>query len=330
MQPTINLVAGGYATAPVQGSRDDEFDFYSKLLSSTSSASSHLGLEIPLFMNATIHKNKDEDLILNSLISAGCPNSILSLVPGTMQNLTRDKQFGLASDDASGRLQAVNFVKQASEAVIRINKSLGRNAIVAVEVLSAPSRVEGVSSSASSLTKSLIEISKFDWFGAEILLEHCDQGGLLPDVKPQKGFLSFTEELEAINSANAALSGNSTKIGVSINWARAVLETRDISRPIQLIKSAAELLRCVIFSGCSAHPCPYGEFQDSHMPWDVTAEKSLLTRKIIDETLMIAKKTTSLLVCGVKVTLQPAEATPAVRADVNLEMIKAIEDALQC
>jgi len=329
MQPT--LVAGGYATAPVQGSRDDEIDFYSKLLSSTSSTTIGLGLEIPLFMNSTIHKNKDEDLILNSLISAGCPRSILTLVPGSMQNLAIDKHFGLASDDASGRLQAVNFVKQANEAVIRINKSLGRNAIVAVEVLSAPSRVEGVSSSASSLTISLIEISKFEWFGAEILLEHCDQGGLLSDVKPQKGFLSFTEELEAINAANAALSGsgNSTKIGVSINWARAVLETRDIQRPIQLIKSAGELLRCIIFSGCSAHPCPYGEYQDSHMPWDVTAEKSLLTRNIMTETLLAAKKTTSLLVCGVKVTLQPADATAEVRADVNIEMIKAIEDALK-
>jgi hypothetical protein len=332
MEPGPYLVLGGYATAPVQGSRADEIGFYSRLLSPISSSSSStaspftVGLEIPFFLNGSVHKNGDEELVLNALNEAGSPFSILTLVPGTMQALAQNKHFGLASDDVTGRSQAIAFVKQANEALIRINKKLGRNAIVAVEILSAPSRyIEEVSSSASSLKESLIEIAtSLNWDGAELLIEHCDEGGLLKDVKPQKGFLSFSEELEAINGANATSIAIPNKIGISINWARAVLETRDVSRPLQLIESAGELLRCLIFSGCSESQGLYGSYLDSHMPWETHATGSLLTSEIISKTLATAKKTTKLLVCGVKVTLQPPESTPTERAEVNRAMVEAI------
>lgn len=316
------LVCGGYATAPVQGSRDDEISFYTSLLSS----SPKCGLEIPLFNSGKIHKSGDEDIILNALIKAGCPSSILTLVPGTMQSISQNKHFGLASDDTQGRLDAIEFVRKAKDAINRINNALGKKSIIAIEILSAPSRfAEGVSSSVASLTSSLIELSTWNLFDAEILIEHCDQGGLLKDVKPQKGFLSFDEELEAINTANKIIT-DGNKIGVCINWARAVLEIRDVSRPLQLIQSAKDLLRCLIFSGCSEKPSHegYGSFLDSHMPWYDNAEGSLLTSEEICKSILAAKTFGKLIVCGVKVTLQPPESTPEQRANVNRSMIDSI------
>jgi hypothetical protein len=124
-----------------------------------------------------------------------------------------------------------------------------------------------------------------------------------------------------VNATSIAIPN---KIGISINWARAVLETRDVSRPLQLIESAGELLRCLIFSGCSESQGLYGSYLDSHMPWETHATGSLLTSEIISKTLATAKKTTKLLVCGVKVTLQPPESTPTERAEVNRAMVEAI------
>jgi len=316
------LICGGYATAPVQGTRDDEISFYTNLLSSSPSC----GLEIPLFISGKFHKSGDEEIILNALLKAGSPSSILTLVPGTMQSISQNIHFGLASDDTQGRLAAIDFVRKAQDAINRINNALGKKSIIAIEILSAPSRfAEGVTSSVASLTSSLIELSSWNLYDAEILIEHCDQGGLLNDVKPQKGFLSFYEELEAINAANKAIS-DGRKIGVCINWARAFLETRDISRPLQLIQSAGDLLRCLIFSGCSEKPAHegYGSFVDSHMPWDENAEGSLLTREDICKSILAAKNCGKLIVCGVKVTLQPPESTPEQRAKVNRLMIDAI------
>ena len=57
--------------------------------------------------------------------------------------------------------------------------------------------------------------------GAAIIVEHCDAATAYP---PSKGFLSFEEELQSVKDANQNLGAD--VIGVSVNWARSVLEVR--------------------------------------------------------------------------------------------------------
>ena len=66
--------------------------------------------------------------------------------------------------------------------------------------------------------------------------------------------------------AAALPSEKGTPIGICINWARSVLETRDPTTPLAHARVAGELLRGVVFSGCSGEGSVYGEWLDSHAP----------------------------------------------------------------
>ena len=63
---------------------------------------------------------------------------VLTLLPGEMKRLAGDKDFGLASADASGRARALEFAEAGRLAVERLNRALGRRAVIAVQVHSAP------------------------------------------------------------------------------------------------------------------------------------------------------------------------------------------------
>ena len=56
-----------------------------------------------------------------------------------------------------------------------------------------------------------------------MVLEHCDA----PMPHPaSKGFLTLSAELEAVTTANQKTAGAAKPVGITINWARSVLETR--------------------------------------------------------------------------------------------------------
>jgi hypothetical protein len=90
-----------------------------------------------------------------------------------MSRLGADPGFGLASTSKAGRRAAIDFIRDALRAAERLNERIGRSAVVALEIHSAP-RADGQRASASALADSLKEISDWQWNGAQIVLEHCD------------------------------------------------------------------------------------------------------------------------------------------------------------
>ena len=332
-----SLFVGAYATAPKLSQHPDgtvdripEAAFYSGLRNIPLIG----GFEVPLLRGGVLHA-QDEPWVLSQLfgptVSSNPLKVVLTCVPATMVALDTDKHFGLASNVPTGRRAAVTLAQQARDAVSRINAAAGRQAVVAVEIQSAPCTLSG-SSSPAEFISSLIEIGSWDWEGAELVVEHCDAAA--PERIPAKGFLTLDDEISAVVAANAALRSRfpeSTKIGISINWARSVLETRSAETPLAHIRAAGPLLRGLIFSGCSGAPADtgYGAWLDSHMPHEGSAGGSLLTFDAIRASVAAAAGVICfpLLFLGAKVTLQPAEATPESRAAVNAELLTAIASA---
>ncbi|UPT74178.1 MAG: DUF4862 family protein [Elusimicrobiota bacterium] len=175
---------------------------------------------------------------------------VLTILPGEMDRLAKDKHFGLASADEGGRARALDFAESARLAVERLNKSLGRAAVIAVQVHSAPRLGgSGAKSSLEKLAASLSDLRARDWSGARLLLEHCDAA--VPDHAPDKGFLRIEDEVMA-----AKLSAGKTPLSMSINWGRSAVETRSAAGPVSHIERAvqADLLGALFFRGRSV-PC---------------------------------------------------------------------------
>ena len=312
----MSFFLGAYATSPCVSSWDiaAETAYYAGLKRLTGLR----GLECPF--TGQVHPY-DEAWLLDTLDPAW--DVVLTLIPGTMDRLSLNPAFGLASCDLAGRMAALAFAEEARQAVLRLNKAAGRRRVIAVEVHSAPRRgKEGTASSVGNLTQSLIELAGWDWQGAKLVLEHCD--AWRDDWQPAKGFLEFSDEIEAVHQANSAASSS---IGVTINWARSVLEDRNAAtapRHVRLARQAG-LLSGLIFSGCSGEATPWGVWQDTHMPHAPVdgishfAEASLLTAEAIRETLTAVGP--GLLYVGGKMTSRPVTASIDERVGLNQSML---------
>ena len=192
---------------------------------------------------------------------AGAPrdwSAVITAIPGTMQRLGGSPTFGLASPNAAGRREALDFVAGVQAHALRL-KAEG-TVVEAVELHSAPFP----GASAPMFRESLKEVLDWDWGTTKVLVEHCDApraGG-----RPEKGFLSIAEEVETL----ASLQGRSaTPPGLVINWARSVIETRDPATAAEHIAQArdAGVLAGVMFSGCSPVETEFGyPWIDAHLP----------------------------------------------------------------
>jgi hypothetical protein len=208
------------------------------------------GLEIPF--TGTLHKF-DEEWFL-----ARIPKHldiVITLIPATTAAVKENPKFGLASSEEAGRKDAIALTKAASAAVMRINQALGRKAVIAVQLHTAPG-----GSDVKALTTSLIELSAFDWQGAKIVLEHCD--AKIPDQKAEKGYMALSDEIAAIKASNL-------NIGITINWGRSAIEARSAAGPIEHLKQAhqAGLLTGLMFSGASDVENRFGTpWKDCHVP----------------------------------------------------------------
>jgi uncharacterized cupin superfamily protein len=191
------LVVGAYATVPKGPNktfdRDGEAAFYAGLA----------GLEragaIEIQFNGKIHSH-DEGFLMEQLTGCcqhwGC---VLTCIGGTMERLGANPLFGLASDDESGRQEAIAFAKEALDAVTRLNETR-TNRVIAVQVHSGPNRrgaaEAGGSSSQASFARSLQELLKWDWQGASLVVEHCD--AYTPTMENgfpcSKGFLALVHQ----------------------------------------------------------------------------------------------------------------------------------------
>jgi hypothetical protein len=252
----MKICIGAYAASPSANGFDIQTEsLYYEGLRSFPFLS---GLEIPFL--GTLHS--EPNWFLDQLSPQW--DSVLTPIPGVMNTLAKDPHFGLASDDTSGRARAVEFMQRMQESVATINRHVGRQAIRAVEVHSAPTLgKEGMTSSVESFADSLTQLRAWDWQGAQLLVEHCDAYKV--GQVPAKGFLTLEAEMAAITQ-----SSGTTPAGVLVNWGRSAIETRSGAGPEDHLKqaSAQGLLKGLIFSGATLDSPLYGNWSDSHAPFE--------------------------------------------------------------
>ncbi|MDX3772587.1 DUF4862 family protein [Chromatiaceae bacterium AAb-1] len=238
---------------------------------------------------------------------------VFTCIPGIMNALAVDPAFGLASENAAGRAVALAFMQQARDAIAKLNRHLGRQAVKAIQIQTAPARHKA-SSSAAALRQSLTTMLQWDWQGARILIEHCD--AYLPPQEPSKGFLALSDELEVIAQLNASLPAAMAPLGVVINWGRSVFETRRAEGALEHIMAAqqAGLLSGLMFSGVSDQPGAYGAWRDSHQPAQSSSlvrygePGSWMTEQMMQQCLAACTNAAELPVLGAKIGIRPLTA----------------------
>lgn len=221
------------------------------------------GVEQPFF--GSLHRH-DEGFLLDQLRPDW--DVVLTTLPGTMDRMKEDPAFGLASADEGGRSRALRFMDDSRRAVERINARLGRQAVRAVEVHSAPRP----SPSKDRFAQSLSELRDWDWQGATLLVEHCDAARA--DGAHDKGFLLLEDEVYAVRTSTGP-----TPLACSLNWGRSALEGRSASTPLDHIARLKEagLYGGLFFSGVTVAHAEYGSWRDSHAPFSTSCSVSLLT-----------------------------------------------------
>lgn len=315
------FIVGAYACAPVAHNMDraEEEDFWEKLAQMPLVG----GIEHPCIDQ--LHAYGDEFLL--ERIPAHW-EVVITGIPGTMGRRVQNPAFGLASHDAASRAQAVAYAKHIFEKIQKINDKLGRKAVKALEIYSAPSVDEkGQPSDPRFFLDGLQEILQWKWDCA-LLIEHCDARG---SAAPAKSFLPLEDELHALK--NVATNGN--EIGMCINWARSVLENKSVDRPVEHIGQSAQvgMLKALMFSGCAAEGA-YGPWKDVHAPFapfegaKFGCAQSLMT---LDEAkrCYAAAKGSELLFSGIKLLEIDQKAGVEQRIGIIEDGLKAVQIASQ-
>lgn len=267
--PYMLTIVGAYAASPCHTAWQpgDEAQY----LQGLAAIPEIQGLELPFY--GGLHR-WDDSWLLAQLSSPAVQNwnHVLTCLPGVMISASENSQFGLASESEAGRGAAIEFSEKARQAVLKIGKALGRPAVLAVEIHSAPPLGKpGVLSSREKFIESLNELRNWDWSGARLSVEHCDQYFPLADrpsgrggQAPAKGFLSLDDEIHAVKA-----SRGQTPVGIMVNWGRSAIEGRSAATPLQHIRKlrSAGLVDGVIFSGVTQGDELYGDWADSHAPF---------------------------------------------------------------
>jgi hypothetical protein len=243
----MRYVIGAYPAAPT-GAWDPLA--HSEFLHQVAQIPGFGGLE----MTYTGVLHQDESWLLSQLDPGW--DLVLTAIGGTVARVGADPDFGLASPDARGRSEALDFTAGLRDAVHRIADHLGRASVVAVELHSAPTG----RGHAAAFADSLATVAGWDWAGAAVTVEHCD--ALRPDHPPQKGYLSLADELDVVT----ALPGIA---GITVNWGRSVIEGQQAGTAVEHIEQvrAAGALAGLMFSGVAATPNPFGDpWLDAHLP----------------------------------------------------------------
>lgn len=305
---------GAYAAAPSLTGWNPSAE--GRFLKSVVELEGVAGLEVPF--TGALHKD-DEAWFLQHLPEQA--DFVVTTIPGTMARLGSDPWFGLASTSTAGRRAAIDFIRDALKAVGRLNERVGRSAVVALEIHSAP-WADGQRASTAALSDSLNEISQWEWNGARLALEHCD--AFVPGQAPAKGFLSLEEEAVAVRRV---IESTGRPMGIAINWGRSVLEQRRPEAAVEHINFLREgdLLGGFVLSGCAGVDTRYGAaWADVHVPpapaaasdanptepalatdLDVLEIASLLTVERMEECLRSAGPGTGSDFRGIKVAAPP-------------------------
>jgi len=318
-----SYIVGAYATSPNLFKWDQEterqyFDELKKLPSIR-------GLELP-FWGDGLHPYDDGWLLEN--IDPSWEN-VLTCVPGAVKSMQSDSNFGLASKLEESRKNALELYKKALLAVRKLNDSLGRESVLAVHIASSPSNSKNnVNGCVDKFLESLLEIASWDWCGARIVVEHCD--AYSERFEPQKGFLPLNAEINSVLEANRVTNINT---GITINWARSVIEKRSVTGAVDHIRdvSLAGMLSGIMFSGVTdRNDSEYGQWEDTHMPparaFDVEyyEKGSLMTVENIEASL-VACDVKALDYIGIKLLAMPKDTLIERRVGLNRDAMKILD-----
>ena len=227
-----------------------------------------------------------------------------------MGQLAGNPDFGLASPDGPGRQRALEWFTNLIDDVRALHEMVGHPVVRWVEVHSAPSR----KADAKALASSLAELSDlFEDAGLAIVVEHCDAaGGVGPG---EKEFLSLDDEITAVVG---------TRVHLTINWGRSVVESHDPGRPARQVARLADagVLGGVMLSGAGSDVTQYGPaWGDAHLPLRNDEPTSLLTTDLVGSFLDAARGLQAYQ--GIKIQT-PADAT----VERRLAMITSIHDVM--
>ncbi|MBZ9612428.1 DUF4862 family protein [Rheinheimera maricola] len=305
----MKYTLGAYAASPNHNGWNPELEteFYNQL----KALPNVKGLEHPFL--GRLHQHDDNWFLANIHPDW---DYVFTCIPGIMTALGQNPMFGLASEDGNGRAEALAFMQQACAAISKLNTHLGRQAVTAIQIQTAPARHKAAASKAA-LKASLQTMLEWDWHGARIVIEHCD--AYVAEHAPSKGFLTLDDELEVIIQLNTQLS-TAQHLGMVINWGRSVFETRRTEGALEHIAAAkaAGVLSGLMFSGVSDQDSEYGAWRDSHQP-PQTSELvnagepgSWMTEQAMHRCLA-ASDAADLLVLGAKIGIRPHSADIACR-----------------
>jgi len=253
------------------------------------------------------------------LVDRGWP-ILVTTIPGTMDALAVHPGFGLASTAADGRRSALADVAALREQVLRLNDARGERVVRGVELHAAP---RGDSGSAGALAESLAELARWNWDGADLLLEHCDAA--IAGQPAAKGFLSLADEITALDGL---------PVGLVVNWGRSAIELRDPDKVVDHLGAAREagVLRGLIFSGAADVDGDHvTAWADQHLPvaraGGVAGEQvSLLSVERMRAALTAAGPLDYL---GLKVGWRGGDATAAERAGIVSRGLSALDELLR-
>lgn len=315
----MSYFLGAYASSPCVSTWEPllETEYYQQL----KSFDNLTGLEHPF--TGTLHPHDDEWFLSNIKPQW---DFVFTCVPGIMSAKAKDPSFGIASDDEHGRQLALSFMKDACAAVTKLNSSVGRKAVKAIQIQTSPSQHQA-KSSVNSLINSLTTMLTWDWQGTKIVIEHCDC--YIEGQIPAKGFLTLAEEIEAVIDVNKQTNSN---VGICINWGRSVIETRSVDGALQHIKQAQQhnILAGLMFSGVSDQATDYVAWKDSHMPpaksqpQSAGADGSLMTQAQIHKCLAQCAND-KLTFLGVKIGIRPVTANVDDRVAYNKEALAILD-----
>ena len=320
-------IVGAYATSPNLFSWDEksELNYFNRLKELTSIR----GIEIP-FWGKSLHAF-DDSWFLSNLEPSW--QNVLTCVPGTMKSLEKDPYFGLASKNKKSRNNAIQFYSNALRCVKQLKSAFGNESVKAIFITSAPIiNDKQVYANKESFILSLIELASWDWGKTKLLIEHCDSYSNM-NHKPQKGFLPLIDEIDSILKVNLKHSAN---YGIVINWARSVIEYKNIEGPLLHLKNAVHhnVLEGLMFSGTTDNDNNlYGAWSDFHMPpsnyldFKFFESESLMSYNNIKETLM-ACNYDKLDCLGIKLLAMPSNSSIEKRISINRDAMILIDQAI--
>jgi len=318
----MKVLVGAYASVPSDASWDQQAEqlFYRQLKNNPYID----GLEIPF--TGKLHKF-DNDWFYAQLDERW--RYVITCIPGTMGELSKEPHFGIASNNEAGRLKAINFYRQANQAIKQLNNHFNKPVVTHIQIHSAPTLNAQASSSISALVKSLQELQNWDWHGAKLVLEHCDaQRETYPS---EKGFMRLEDEISALTIANQHAKHT---LGITINWGRSAIEARSADGAIQHMELCikAGLLTGLIFSGASSQSALYGSWKDSHMPPQINTfdqpinKDSALNEREINRCMQL-QQLANLDFVGCKISILPQQQSLANRVRYIEETVAMINHA---